>query len=105
MYFYITETNDEPVTISPQVKGSLPANVKFVSASSNQGQCTFESGGENGSGSVDCDLGNLPPGDVAVILIAVEPTQPSIITNVAYNLTNQTSASALVFPAPEVTSA
>ena len=99
IHFYVTETNNESFAISPQVRDSLPANVKFVSATASQGQCSFESGGANGSGSVDCDLGTLPPNDVAVIDIAVVPTQPGIITNVAYDLINQASASAMVNPA------
>jgi uncharacterized repeat protein (TIGR01451 family) len=97
--FHITETNDEYFAISPQVKDSLPAGVEFVSATSSQGQCSFVPGGPNGTGSVYCDIGTLPSGATAVIDIVVVPTQPGIITNNAYDLINQASASVSVYPA------
>ncbi len=97
--FTITETNNESFAISPQVKDSLPAGVEFVSATSSQGQCSFIPGGPNGSGSVECDIGTLPPGATAVIDVVVVPTQPGIITNNAYDLINQATASVSVYPA------
>jgi len=109
--FTITETNDESFTIGPQVKDSLPAGVEFVQATLNvwdqngaplgtsPGQCSFVPGGDNGSGSVECDIGTLPPGGTAVIDVVVVPREPGIITNVAYDLINQASASVSVDPA------
>jgi uncharacterized repeat protein (TIGR01451 family) len=92
--FTVTETNNESFTISPQVKDSLPAGVEFVSATSSQGSCSFDPP----TGNVDCELGTLPPGATATIDIVVIPTQPGIITNNAFDLINQASASVSVYP-------
>jgi uncharacterized repeat protein (TIGR01451 family) len=99
--FVLGETNNESFAISPQVKDFLPAGVQFVSATSSQGQCSFIPGGPNGSGSVECDIGTLPPGATAFIDVVVVPTQPGTIVNDATDLTNQASASVEVHPAPK----
>ena len=108
--FTITETNNESFAISPQVKDFLPSGVAFEQVTLNvwdqngaplehsQGQCSFIPGEPNGSGSVECDIGTLAPGATAVIDVVVVPTQPGIITNNAYDLTNQASASVSVYP-------
>ncbi len=92
--FTITETNKESYAISPQVKDSLPAGVKFVSATPSQGSYSFDPA-TNG---VEWDLGTLPPGATATIDVMVIPTEPGIITNNAYDLINQASASVSVYP-------
>jgi uncharacterized repeat protein (TIGR01451 family) len=97
--FVLGETNNESFAISPQVKDFLPPGVKFVSATSSQGQCNFIPGEPNGSGSVECDLGTLPPGVTAFIDVVVVPTQPGTIINDATDLINQASASVEVHPA------
>ena len=96
--FTLGETNNESFAISPQVKDFLPPGVEFVSATSSQGQCSFIPGEPNGSGSVECDLGTLPPGATAFIDVVAVPTQPGIITNDANDLINQASASVSVHP-------
>jgi uncharacterized repeat protein (TIGR01451 family) len=96
--FTITETNDESMAIGPQVKDVLPDGLEFVSATSSQGQCNFVPDGSNGSGSVECDIGTLPPGATAVIDVVAIPTGPGYITNTAYDLTNEASASVWVPP-------
>ena len=98
--FILGETNNESFAISPQVKDFLPPGVKFVSATSSQGQCKFIPGEPNGSGSVECDIGTLPPGATAVIDVVVTPLQPGIIINNAYDsVGNSASESILVYPA------
>jgi uncharacterized repeat protein (TIGR01451 family) len=92
--FTITETNNESFAISPQVRDSLPAGVEFDSATSSQGSCSFDPATSN----VDCKLGTLPPGATATIDVVVVPTQPGIITNNAFDLINQASASVSVYP-------
>ena len=96
--FTTTETNNESFALDPQVKDYLPAGVKFVSATSSQGQCSFVPGGLNGSDSVECDLGTLPSGATATIDLVVIPAEPGIITNNAYDLINHASASVSVYP-------
>ena len=109
--FHLTVTNDEPNAISPvQVTDYLEPGAQFVSASSSQGQCTFEpTHGENGV--VDCDLGSLPAGGTAYIDVVVIPQESGILNNTAWanmlwngntllaNLTPQTPASVYVEPA------
>ncbi len=82
--FHLTLTNDEPNDLGPvQVIDDLPTGVQFVSASSSQGQCTFEpSHAENGS--VNCDLGTLPAGGTAEVDVVVVSQKPGVITNLAY---------------------
>jgi uncharacterized repeat protein (TIGR01451 family) len=92
--FTITEINNESFAISPQVRDSLPAGVEFVSATSSQGSCSFDPATSN----VDCELGTIAPGATATIDVVVIPTQPGIITNNAFDLINQASASVSVYP-------
>ena len=102
VHFYVTLTNNDPLTtdVSGQVTDALPANVKFVSAYSPQGPCSFEPGGANGSGTVSCDPGNLAPGESTQLDIAVVPQKAGIITNVANDSWgNEASASVEVHPA------
>ena len=92
--FTVTETNNESFATSPQVRDSLPAGVEFVSVTSSQGSCSFDPA----TSSVDCELGTLAPGATATIDVVVIPTQPGIITNNAFDLINQASASVSVYP-------
>ena len=92
--FTIAETNKESFSIGPMVKDSLPAGVKFVSATPSQGSYSFDPATNN----VEWDLGTLPPGATATIDVVVIPTQPGIITNNAFDLINQASASVSVYP-------
>ena len=112
--FTITETNNESFAISPQVKDFLPPGVQLEQVTLNvwdqsgaplehsQEQCSFIPGEPNGSGSVQCDLGTLPPGATAVIDVVVVPTQPGTIINDATDLTNQASATVEVHPASKL---
>ena len=92
--FTITETNNESFAISPQVKDSLPAGVKFVSATPSQGSYSFDPA----TNDVEWDIGTLPPDATATIDVVATPTEPGIITNNAYDLINQASASVSVYP-------
>ncbi len=92
--FTITETNKESFAIDPQVKDSLPAGVTFVWASPSQGSYSFDPA----TNDVEWDLGTLPPGATATIDVVVIPTESGIITNKAYDLINQASASVSVYP-------
>jgi hypothetical protein len=113
--FTITETNNEPFAVDHvQVLDNLPVGVQFekvglnvvdqngatLEHSQEPEQCSFVPGGPNGSGSVICDLGSLPPGAMAVIDVVVTPLQPGIIINNAYDsVGNSASESILVYPA------
>lgn len=66
------------------VTDTLPANVNFIDVNSSQGNST-ETGGI-----VTTDLGTLPPGKIATILITVVPTTPGLITNIAATTSNET---------------
>jgi uncharacterized repeat protein (TIGR01451 family) len=85
--FHLAVTNDEPNAISPvEVIDDLPEGVQFVSASSSQGQCTYDpSHGVNGD--VRCNLGNLPAGGTAEVDVVVVPQgvpqEQGVITNLA----------------------
>ena len=108
--FHLAVTNDEPNAISPvEVIDYLPAGVKFVSASSGQGQCTYDpSHGENGD--VRCDLGSLSPGSTAEVDVVVVPQESGLLDNTAFanmlwngntllaNLTPIIPASVYVYP-------
>ena len=83
--FHVTVTNDAPYELNNViVTDDLHPYAQFVSASSSQGQCTYNpSSGENGW--VTCDLGPLPPGCTAEIDIVVVPQEPGSINNEVKN--------------------
>ncbi len=83
--FRLTEINNESYALS-SVRVVAFANYMFdfVSATSSQGQCRFEPGGQQPR--VICDLGTLPPGDAAVIDIVVIPQSPGILENTAVDV-------------------
>ncbi len=109
--FHLAVTNDEPNDLSPvQVIDYLKPGVEFVSASSSQGQCTYDpSHGENGD--VRCDLGSLPAGGTAEVDVVVVPQEPGLLNNTAWanmlwngntllaNLSDITPASVYVYSA------
>jgi uncharacterized repeat protein (TIGR01451 family) len=109
--FHLAVTNDQPNDLGPvTVTDYLKSDTQFVSASSSQGQCTFEpTHGENGI--VDCDLGSLPAGGTAEIVVVVVPQESGILNNQAWasmlwngnnllaKLAPQTPASVYVYPA------
>jgi uncharacterized repeat protein (TIGR01451 family) len=80
--FHVTVTNEAPYDISPvAVTVPLSDGAQFVSASSSQGQCTYNpSHGENGD--IHCDLGTLPAGGTAQIDIVLVPQKAGVIMNV-----------------------
>ena len=53
----------------------LPATAVFVSAAPSQGSCS------NVAGVVECELGSLPAGSRATVLLALTPTLVSVMTN------------------------
>ena len=100
--FHTTLTNESPFDISPTAVDTLPdsRDVQFVSASSSQGQCTFEPTHTEKSpnGDVHCDLGMIPPGGTAQIDVVVVPQKNvgAILNEVAAPMS---SSSAKVFVA------
>jgi ABC-type glycerol-3-phosphate transport system substrate-binding protein len=87
--FHMTVTNNEPYALGPVwAKGQFLVDlndgvpVKFVSASSSQGQCYFEP--HSGvHGAVFCELGTLPAGATADIDFVVIPQDSGLLTNMA----------------------
>jgi len=81
--YRITATNNGPATATNViVTDTLPAGVAFVSAAATQGNC-------NGSGPVNCNLGNLAVGSSAVVTIVVTPSTPGQIINTASVTANE----------------
>lgn len=75
--YRITATNNGPaVATNVSVTDTLPAGVGFVSAATTQGNCS-------GTATVNCTLGTLPVGSVAIITIVVMPAAAGQITNTA----------------------
>lgn len=70
-------TNNGPASASATLTDTLPANVRFRSATSTAGSCSR-------SGQVvTCSLGTLGTGDTATVTITVTPRQAGTITNSA----------------------
>jgi aldose sugar dehydrogenase len=68
--YRLTVTNNGPaLATNVNLTDTLPAGVTFVSAIPSQGLC-------NGTGPVNCALGNLPLGVTAVVTIMVTPSGP-----------------------------
>ncbi|MCM3872254.1 MAG: PQQ-dependent sugar dehydrogenase [Pyrinomonadaceae bacterium] len=75
--YRITVTNSGPaLATSVAMSDTLPAGVSFVSAIPTQGMC-------NGTGTINCALGNLGVGATAVITIMVTPSATGSIINTA----------------------
>ncbi|HKP81219.1 MAG TPA: PQQ-dependent sugar dehydrogenase [Pyrinomonadaceae bacterium] len=100
--YRIIATNNGPATATNvTITDTLPAGVTFVSATTTQGNC-------NGSGPVNCSVGNLAVGGSAIITIVVTPSASGQITNSAtvsanesdFDSTNNTaSTTTLIQPA------
>jgi len=75
--YRITATNNGPAAATGvAVVDTLPGGVSFVSASSTQGAC-------NGTGPVNCAVGNLAVGANAIITIVVTPNSQGQVVNSA----------------------
>jgi len=75
--YRIVATNNGPAAATNvTIADTLPAGVNFVSATATQGSC-------NGSGPVNCNLGNLAVGGSAIVTIVVTPSSPGQIINSA----------------------
>jgi len=84
--YSIAIKNSGPVQATTVTAGDqLPSGVTFVSATANQGTCTFLSGLRL----VRCDLGGLNNGATARVTIVVKPTQKGTIKNQALVAANQ----------------
>jgi uncharacterized repeat protein (TIGR01451 family) len=80
--YTITVTNIGPDTATNTVvTDMLPDSVEFISAIPSQGNCMKS--GSNPGGTVTCNLNNLASGATATITIAVKPTEPGTIENLA----------------------
>ena len=100
-YRIIATNNGPAAATNVMVADTLPPGVSFVSATTTQGNC-------NGSGPVNCNLGNLAVGGSAIITIIVTPSASGQITNSAtvsasesdFDSTNNTaSTTTLIQPA------
>ncbi len=79
--FLITvENNNSPFPSPPvTITDSLPGGVGFVSANASQGDCLAMAD----EPTIRCDLGSIPPGNVAHVNIIVRATTPGTYTNIA----------------------
>jgi uncharacterized repeat protein (TIGR01451 family) len=77
--YNLTVTNPSPAQQATDVTltNDLPAGVRFVEATPSQGSCA------EADGTVTCSLGDLAPGDSAMVTIRVTPTVPGTLTNTA----------------------
>ncbi|MGH9961314.1 MAG: PQQ-dependent sugar dehydrogenase, partial [Pyrinomonadaceae bacterium] len=75
--YRVTVTNNGPaLATNVSLIDTLPSGVSFVSATPSQGSC-------NGTGPVNCTLGNLAVGGTAVITVVVTPSVTGSIMNTA----------------------
>jgi uncharacterized repeat protein (TIGR01451 family) len=75
--YRITATNNGPAAATNVlVADTLPGGVTFGSATTTQGAC-------NGTGTVNCNLGNLAIGVSAIVTITVTPTSQGPLSNTA----------------------
>ena len=95
--YLITESNNSPYPYpGVTLTDALPAGVEFVSANASQGQCNPMAD----QPTIYCELGSIPPGNVAHVNIIVRATTPGTYTNVATDLLgNQASATYTIVPA------
>lgn len=76
--YTLTVKNNSRVTApSVKVQDTLPPDVAFVSATPSQGTCLYA------AGAVTCELGDIPGGGVATIVIVVKPTEAGDLINTA----------------------
>ncbi len=75
--YRVTVTNNGPaLATNVSMSDDLPSGVSFVSATPSQGSC-------NGTGPVNCALGNLALGATAIVTIVVTPPATGSIVNTA----------------------
>lgn len=75
--YRVTATNNGPAAATNvSVTDTLPVGVALVSTASTQGAC-------GGTGPVNCTVGSLPVGSIAIITIVVAPSAPGQIVNTA----------------------
>ncbi|HEX7332149.1 MAG TPA: PQQ-dependent sugar dehydrogenase [Pyrinomonadaceae bacterium] len=100
--YRIVATNNGPAAATNvTITDTLPAGVTFAAATTTQGNC-------NGSGPVNCNIGNLAVGSSAIVTIVVTPSGSGQIINSAtvsagesdFDSTNNTaSTTTLIQPA------
>lgn len=75
--YFLTATNYRGVTVTGvALSDVLPAGLTYVAATPDQGSCMLS------SGTVSCDLGDIPPGKSAKVRLEVEaPSLSGAITN------------------------
>ena len=95
--YLITEYNNSPYPYpGVTLTDALPAGVQFVAANASQGQCNPMADAPT----IYCELGSIPPGNVAHVNIIVRATTPGTYTNTAQDLLgNQASATYTIVPA------
>ena len=77
----VTNTGDAPAT-GVTLTDDLPAGTAFVSASTTAGTCPTTPV-EGDSGTVECNLGDIAPGESATVAIEVRATQAGTVENTA----------------------
>lgn len=98
--FTLTETNNTPCPAFVIVEDDLPAGVRFVSVTTDYGECEYDPA----SNAIGCIL-ILPENSSATVDIVVVPTAPGTITNTASDIfDNQAQATVTVIdPTPTPT--
>ncbi len=94
--YLITVQNNTPVGSPPvTLTDSLPGGVGFISANASQGNCTAMADRPE----IRCELGSIPPGNVAHVNIIVRAESPGTYTNAAEALGNQDTETITIAPA------
>lgn len=98
--FTLTQTNNTPCPAFVIVEDDLPAGVRFVSVTTDDGECEYDPS----SNAIGCIL-IIPNNSSATVDIVVVPTVPGTITNAASDIFgNQARATVTVVePAPTPT--
>ena len=84
--YTVVITNNGPSTATGvTLIDTLPGNVFFGSATPSQGNC-------DGTSTMNCDLGTLNDGAVAMVTVVVNPTTAGIVTNTVSVTSNETDS-------------
>lgn len=76
--YLVTMTNNGPAkSDNVELKNTLPQNTIFISAVSEQGNCTEI------NGLVNCNIGDMASGELMIVRIKVRPKLAGIVTNTA----------------------